>query len=128
VSLVLGIGLRSDTPYRELRDLVDRALAGLDRDSVRQVVTVRGRETEPGLQRLVASLGAVLVTIPAGELSEQPVPSPSTRVEALAGTASVAEASVIVSGADLVVPKQRSRRATVAVGRFPDAERPVRVQ
>lgn len=122
MSLVLGIGLRSGTSYRELRDLVDRALAGLDPRVVRQVITVDGKESEPGLQRLVASLAAELLTATALDLSQQPVPSPSDQVDRLAGTASVAEAAVLLSGADLVVPKQRSARATVAVGRLADPD------
>ena len=122
MSLVLGIGLRSGTSYRELRDLVDGALAGLEPRKVSRIVTVDGRESEPGLQRLVASLGAELFTAPALELSRQPVPTPSDDVERLAGTTSVAEAGVILSGAELVVRKQRSARATVAVGRLPGDE------
>ncbi|ADB32191.1 cob(II)yrinic acid a,c-diamide reductase [Kribbella flavida DSM 17836] len=127
MSLVLGIGLRAGTPYRELRELVDRALAGLEPRVVSQVVTVDGKEAEPGLQRLVASLGAQLFTATALELGQQPVPTPSERVDHLAGTASVAEAAVILSGADLVVPKLKSAGATVAVGRLsvePDTAAP----
>jgi 5,6-dimethylbenzimidazole synthase len=122
MTLVLGIGLRSGTSYRELRDLVDYALVGLDPTTVSQVVTVDGKETEPGLQRLVASLGASLFTATKLELSQQPVPTPSDQVDRLAGTTSVAEAAVILSGAELVVPKQLSARATVAVGRLPQGE------
>ena len=80
MNLVLGVGLRSGTSYRELRDLVEKALAGLEPRHVVRVVTVDGKEAEPGLQRLVASLGAELFTAPALELSRQPVPSPSGRV------------------------------------------------
>ncbi|TDU86689.1 cob(II)yrinic acid a,c-diamide reductase [Kribbella voronezhensis] len=123
MSLVLGIGLRSGTSYRELRDLVEKALAGLSPQDVIRVVTVEGKETEPGLQRLVASLAAELFTAPSPELSQQQVPTPSDEVERLTGTASVAEAAVILSGAELVVPKQRSARATVAVGKLPDNQR-----
>jgi 5,6-dimethylbenzimidazole synthase len=122
MTLVVGIGLRSGTSYRELRDLVDAALTGLEPRDVGYVVTVDGKETEPGLQRLVASLGAELFAASSPELSRQPVPTPSDRVEHLAGTASVAEAAVILSGAELVVPKQRSARATVAVGRLPQED------
>ncbi|WBQ02347.1 5,6-dimethylbenzimidazole synthase [Kribbella sp. CA-293567] len=120
MSLVLGVGLRSGTSYRELRDLVDSALAGMDAAEVSQVVTVDGRESEPGLQRLVASLGAQLLTASKLELSQHAVPTPSDTVERLAGTASVAEAAVMLSGAEVVVPKQASARATVAVGRLPE--------
>ncbi|GAA1612581.1 hypothetical protein GCM10009789_78530 [Kribbella sancticallisti] len=115
MTLVLGIGLRSGTSYRELRDLVDAVLAGLEPQEVSQVVTVNGRESEPGLQRLAASLGAPLFTATKLELSQQPVPTPSERP----GTTNVAEAAVLLSGAELVVPKRKSARATVAVGRFP---------
>ena len=124
MSLVVGIGLRTGTSYRELRDLVDSALAGLEPRDVTQVVTVDGREAEPGLQRLVASLGASLFTATALELSQQPVPTPSDHVDQLARTASVAEAAVILSGAELLVPKQRSARATVAVGKLPEEQVP----
>jgi 5,6-dimethylbenzimidazole synthase len=118
VTLVLGIGLRAGTSYRELRDLTDAALAGLDRADVSMVVTVDGKQAEPGLQRLVASLGARLFTATPDELAQQEVPSPSESVERLAGTTSVAEAAVILTGAELVVPKQRTAGATVAVGRL----------
>src|SRR4051794_14837859 len=76
VTLVLGIGLRAGTSYRELRDLTDAALAGLDRADVSMVVTVDGKQAEPGLQRLVASLGARLFTATPDELAQQEVPSP----------------------------------------------------
>lgn len=115
MTLVLGIGLRTGTSYRELRDLVDRALTGVV-GAVGTVVTVEGREEEPGLQRLVASLGAQLFTAASADLARQEVPSPSEQVGELAGTASVAEAAVLLSGAELVVPKQKSARATAAVG------------
>jgi 5,6-dimethylbenzimidazole synthase len=52
------------------------------------------------------------------ELAKQPVPTPSDRVEQLAGTASVAEAAVLTTGADLLVPKRRSSNATTAIGRL----------
>ena len=121
MNLVVGIGLRSGTPYRELRDLVAAALADAGGGKARLVVTVGGRETEPGLQRLVASLGAELHIVSAEELARQPVPTPSEKVEQLAGTASVAEAAVLATGAELVVTKQRSAQATTAIGRLPAA-------
>jgi 5,6-dimethylbenzimidazole synthase len=121
VSLVVGVGLRSGTSYRELRELVSAAVSEAGGGVVRTVVTIDGRQSEPGLQRLVASLGAALHTVPPLELAKQPVPTPSDHVEQLAGTASVAEAAVLSTGADLLVPKRRSPNATIAVGRLPHA-------
>ncbi|MFI7061025.1 5,6-dimethylbenzimidazole synthase [Kribbella sp. NPDC050124] len=131
MNLVVGIGLRSGTSYRELRDLVDAALAAAGGGDVRTVVTVDGKETEPGLQRLAASLNAVLQTASADELARQSVPTPSQQVARLRGTPSVAEAAVVLTGAELLVTKRRSINATAAVGRlhaapgYPPTEREV---
>ena len=121
MNLVVGVGLRAGTPYQELRDLVAAALAEAGAGTVRYVVTVAGRETEPGLQRLTASLGAELQTAAPEELARHPVPTPSQAVEHLTGVPSVAEAAVLATGAALVVTKRRSGHATAAVGRLPEA-------
>ncbi|GAB2640557.1 hypothetical protein GCM10009743_14510 [Kribbella swartbergensis] len=98
---------------------------------MRTVITVEGRETEPGLQRLVASLHAGLRTASAEDLKHQTVPTPSDRVEHLTSTPSVAEAAVLLTGAELLVPKRKSPNATTAVGRlraapgYPPTERDV---
>jgi 5,6-dimethylbenzimidazole synthase len=121
VNLVVGVGLRAGTSYRELRDLVDAALAEAGGGAVRTVITIEGRETEPGLQRLVASLNAHLETARAEELKRETVPTPSDQVEHLTSTPSVAEAAVLLTGAELVVPKRTSPNATTAIGRLPAA-------
>ncbi|TDD21271.1 5,6-dimethylbenzimidazole synthase [Kribbella turkmenica] len=131
MKLVVGVGLRSGTSYRELRDLVDATVAAAGGGDVRVVVTVEGRETEPGLQRLAAFLDAELHTTPVSELARHPAPTPGPRVERLTGTPSVAESAVLATGAELVVPKRRSVNATAAVGRmaaapgYPPTERDV---
>ncbi|WP_433168652.1 cobalamin biosynthesis protein [Kribbella sp. CA-247076] len=117
MSLVVGVGLRAGTSYRELRDLVDTTLAAAGGGDVRVVVTVEGRETEPGLQRLAAALDADLRTASIERLGQQPAPTPSEQVGRLTGTKSVAEAAVLATGAELIVTKHRSANATAAVGR-----------
>jgi 5,6-dimethylbenzimidazole synthase len=112
VSLVLGIGLRANTPYDELRGLIDQALTGVPGE-VALVATVEGRE--PALRQL----GHEIRTFSKAELAAQPVPTPSEHVDELTGTPSVAEAAVLAAGAQLIVPKQRSAGATVAIGRLP---------
>jgi 5,6-dimethylbenzimidazole synthase len=121
MNLVVGVGPRAGNPYQELRDLVAGALESAGAGVVRIVVTIEGRETEPGLQRLAASLGAELHTASPDELARHPVPTPSQAVEHLTGVPSVAEAAVLASGAELVVTKRRSAHATAAVGRLPEA-------
>ncbi|MET7282569.1 5,6-dimethylbenzimidazole synthase [Kribbella sp. NPDC005582] len=123
MNLVVGVGLRAGTSYRELRALVTEAVAAAGGGKVRILITADGRETEPAVQRVAAYLDAELQTVAPAELRRQNVPSPSEQVERLAGTPSVAEAAVLSTGAELVVPKRSSGgrrevrgRATVAVG------------
>nr|WP_238355887.1 5,6-dimethylbenzimidazole synthase [Kribbella sandramycini] len=116
--MVVGVGLRSGTSYRELRDLVSAAVAEAGGGRVRILITVEGRHQEPAVQRLAATLNAELQTVPKSELSKQNAPTPSTVVERLAGTPSVAEAAVLTTGAELIVTKRMSAGATVAVGQL----------
>ncbi|WP_410787406.1 5,6-dimethylbenzimidazole synthase [Kribbella sp. C-35] len=115
MNLVVGVGLRTGTPYAELHDLVTTALHELAGE-VRLVVTITGKEHEPALQELVAQLGADLRTFSNEELANQPVPTPSEQVEQLKGTPSVAEAAVLATGAQLLIPKRQTPNATIAIG------------
>ncbi|TDO61091.1 cob(II)yrinic acid a,c-diamide reductase [Kribbella sp. VKM Ac-2571] len=115
MNLVVGVGLRTGTSYAELQDLVTTALHELAGE-VGLVVTITGKENEPALQELVAQLGAELRTFSKDELAKQPVPTPSEQVEQLKGTPSVAEAAVLATGAQLLVPKQQTPNTTIAIG------------
>jgi cobalt-precorrin 5A hydrolase / precorrin-3B C17-methyltransferase len=55
----------------------------------------------------------------AEQLSAMGAPNPSSVVEGAVGTPSVAEASVLAGGAELLVEKRKSGNATVAAGRLP---------
>ena len=120
-SLVVGMGCNRGTDVAHLRDLLERTLAdhGLALDSVAAITTVDLKAGEIGLLQLVRQLGVKLIDYPAEELAAQPVPTPSAMVEGHVGTPSVAEASVVAHGAELIVAKQRSTDATCAVGRIP---------
>ena len=117
MNLVVGVGLRANTPYAELRALVDSALEEAGPGAVQLIVTVTDKEAQ--LHRLADDLKAELRAIPSSELAGQPAPNPSRYVEHVAGTPSVAEAAVLAAGAELLVPKRRSANATAAVGRLP---------
>ncbi len=120
-SLVVGMGCNRGTDAAHLRDLLERTLAenGLALDSVAALTTVDAKAGEIGLLQLANQLGMKLTDYPAEDLAQVPVPTPSATVEGHVGTPSVAEASVVAHGADLIVTKQRSTDATCAVGRIP---------
>ncbi|GAA1602107.1 hypothetical protein GCM10009742_57970 [Kribbella karoonensis] len=88
---------------------------------VRLLVTLTGRESEPALRQLADHLHAELRTFTAGELADQPAPTPSAQVAHLKTTPSVAEAAVLATGAELLVPKHKTPNTTIAVGRLPAA-------
>lgn len=120
-SLVAGMGCNRDTPVEALRELLEATFAdaGLAIGSLATIASVDAKADEPGLIDLAAQLGVPFRTYPAAELAEQDAPNPSDAVEAAVGTASVAEAAALSSGADLLVPKQRTSQATCAIGRIP---------
>lgn len=121
-SLVVGVGSSSGADAGGIERLVDEALrqAGLSVESVGLVATVDLKRDEPGIVALAARLGVELRTFPAEVLSRQDVPTPSEVVAAAVGTPSVAEAAALTAAgtdATLVVAKQRSSEATVAIAR-----------
>ncbi|SER58082.1 precorrin-3B C17-methyltransferase/precorrin-6y C5,15-methyltransferase (decarboxylating), CbiE subunit [Propionibacterium cyclohexanicum] len=120
-SLVVGMGCNKGTETDALRELLETTLAEhhLALGSVAQLVSADVKAGERGLIRLARQLGVDYRTFPAELLDAQSVPTPSSLVKAQVGTASVAEASVLASGAELVVAKRKSAQATCAIGRIP---------
>jgi cobalt-precorrin 5A hydrolase/precorrin-3B C17-methyltransferase len=120
-SLVAGVGCSRGARAGEILALLDRSLeeAGLSKKSVASLASVEAKSDETGLLEAAKELGVPLRFHPAEELSGVEVPNPSSVVKDAVGTPSVAEASVLASGAELVVEKRKSGMATVAVGRLP---------
>ncbi|MFI9561842.1 precorrin-3B C(17)-methyltransferase [Streptomyces rishiriensis] len=112
-SLVVGVGASRGVPVDEVLDLVRGALrdAGLSPRSLAQLATVDAKREEPGIVEAAARLAVPLVTYPAEELTTVEVPNPSDAPLAAVGTPSVAEASALVRGGELLVPKRKSARA-----------------
>jgi len=119
-SLVAGIGCSRGAKAAEILDLLDRSLevADLSKKSVTSLASVEAKSDEAGLLEAAEELGVPLRLHAAQELSAMEVPNPSSVVKDTVGTPSVAEASVLASGADLIVEKRKSGMATVAVGRL----------
>ncbi|MBK8460250.1 MAG: precorrin-3B C(17)-methyltransferase [Micropruina sp.] len=120
-SLVVGMGCNRGTTSEALRALLDATLTGarLSIASVAALTTVDAKADEPGLVELAAALGVPLVAYPSDDLATRDVPNPSAAPAAAVGTPSVAEASVLAHGAELLVEKHKTPEATCAVGRLP---------
>jgi cobalt-precorrin 5A hydrolase / precorrin-3B C17-methyltransferase len=120
-SLVAGVGCSRGVGSEEIQDLLDRSLeeAGLSKKSVASLASIDAKSDEAGLLEAAESLGVPLRFHSAADLSSMKVPNPSSIVESAVGTPSVAEASVLASGGELVVEKRKSENATVAIGRLP---------
>lgn len=120
-SLIAGMGCNRGTSAFSLRELLERTLAeaGLAIDSLAAIASVDAKADEAGLIELAADLGVPFRTFGAETLAGFDVPNPSSHAQAVLGTPSVSEAAVLASGADLVVPKQKTPEATCAIGRIP---------
>jgi cobalt-precorrin 5A hydrolase/precorrin-3B C17-methyltransferase len=120
-SLVAGIGCSRGAEATEILTLLDSALheAGLSLKSVAALASIDVKSGEPGLLEAAEILGLPLRFHTAGELAIIEVPNPSPVVAEAVGAPSVAEASVLASGAELLLEKRKSEKATVAIGRLP---------
>ena len=120
-SLVGGVGCSRGASVDEILVLLDASLdqAGLSKASVAALASIDVKGDEAGLLEAAERLGVPVRFHDAHALSAVEPPNPSEVVRSAVGTPSVAEAAVLVSGAELVVEKRKSAMATVAVGRLP---------
>jgi cobalt-precorrin 5A hydrolase/precorrin-3B C17-methyltransferase len=120
-SLIVGVGCSRGAGVGEILDLIHSSLneAKLSEKSIASLASVEAKSDEAGLLEAAEELGVPLRFYAAEELSAMEVPNPSPVVEDAVGTPSVAEASVLASGAEILVEKKKSEIATVAVGRLP---------
>jgi cobalt-precorrin 5A hydrolase/precorrin-3B C17-methyltransferase len=123
--LVVGIGCERGVSTDEIIALLDRLPElGYDPAAVAAIASLDLKADEEALVAVAERLGVPFVTHPAAVLSTVDVPTPSDVVAAEVGTASVAEASALVTARsrtggepELVVPKQKQGRVTMAVAR-----------
>ncbi len=120
-SLVAGVGCSRGASGGEILGLLRASLseAGLSERSVGALASIDAKRDEAGLLEAADGLGVPVRFHPAESLSAVETPNPSSIVREAVGTPSVAEAAVLVSGADLVLQKRKSAMATVALGRLP---------
>ncbi|MDX2289142.1 MAG: cobalamin biosynthesis protein [Hyphomicrobiaceae bacterium] len=89
-----GLGFNSAATAASLRDALDRA-GGVDGLVV--LATAAAKADAGPLRELAATLGLPIRAVTRGELATAPVLTRSTRVAALYGTGSVAEAAAVVA-------------------------------
>jgi cobalt-precorrin 5A hydrolase / precorrin-3B C17-methyltransferase len=120
-SLVAGVGCSRGASAGEILDLLRASLAkaGLSERSVAAITSIDAKRDETGLLEAAEELGIPVWFHPADSLAAVEAPNPSAVVREAVGTPSVAEAAVLVSGAELVLQKRKSAMATVALGRMP---------
>jgi cobalamin biosynthesis protein CbiG len=111
--ITVGVGAVSGVTAAEVLAAVDAVLPATE--GCVRVATLDVRAREPGLRDAAARRGWALVGHPAAALADVAVPTPSDRVAAAVGTASVAEAAALLHGGALTVPKTVRGRVTVAV-------------
>lgn len=117
-SLIIGIGVSSNTPPNAVGDLVIDTLAEaeLSRSCVYAVATLDRHAGGPS----VAALGFNVLQFSASVLATTRVPNPSRITYEATGTPSVCEAAALRaagSGARLIVAKRHNRDATLAIAR-----------
>ena len=117
--LIAGVGVSADATAEEVERLLGDALAEAARswEELKVIATLDTRCTHPALIALTARRYMTLCGLPAAALAQIAVPTPSSAVEAHAGTTSVAEAAALLAGRAtvLVLPKRASAHATVAL-------------
>jgi cobalt-precorrin 5A hydrolase/precorrin-3B C17-methyltransferase len=119
--LTVGIGCERGTDPQEVRTLIKETFLkhNLSGHAVATYASIDLKEDEPAIFELYN-----VTFFSAEELAAQSdkIENPSAYVEDTVGTPSVAEASALAAagvGAKLIVPKTKSKRATIAVAQAP---------
>ena len=133
-TLVAGIGCRRGVCLDELWDFVGNTFYKfrLWEDSIAAIATADLKADEPGIIELAAQYGAPLQTYSAEQLNQVFADLPdaglnkSEAAHRLLGLWGVAEpAAFLAAGsAELVIPRQKTHQATLAVARIPYATHP----
>ncbi len=117
--LVAGVGCNTKTSSREILELLHGVFTAnnLCLSSLQCLVSTSKKAQEPGLLQAADSLGLNLICIEHHLLQDIEVPNPSATVHKHMGVSSICEAAAIVhtNRGRLLVPKTKSRNATLAV-------------
>ncbi|MBI9074577.1 MAG: cobalt-precorrin 5A hydrolase [Desulfatibacillum sp.] len=122
--LVAGIGCRRGVSKEELEAFIRVVFQdqGLSIHSLARIVSVDLKADEPGLNQLATALDAPISFYSTNELDQvKSVPNPSPLVDKHIGVKSVCEAAAILATGQrsLIVTKQASKTATIAIAAMP---------
>ena len=120
-SLVVGIGLHWDTSSDVIESGIKTVLSekGLSFKSIRNISSINREAKVRGLEEFSKQYEIPIEIYDKDQLASVSVPNPSATVQRFEGTASVSEASSLLSSkGELIVPKQKfPPNLTVAVSR-----------
>lgn len=121
-SLAAGIGCNRDTAKAEIETLLMETLVqnNLALNSIKTIASIDIKNDEQGLLSLGADLNLPLVFFTKEELNAaRGIENPSATVAAHTGAKSVCEAAAILATdqGSLIVPKNKSKNATIAIAR-----------
>ena len=124
IRLTLGLGCARNCPVEDMWALVERSLrnANIAPGGIAAVASIDLKGDEPAILAVAQRLGVPLRLFTAAELEKfaSEIPNPSSVVFDEVGCHGVAEAAALAVGDHaprLVVPKQKTKTATCAVGR-----------
>ena len=121
-SLVVGIGLHWDTSRDDIESGIKTTFnnKGLSFKSIRNISSINREAKVKGLEEFSRQHGIPVEIYDKDKLASVSVPNPSMTVQKFEGTASVSEASSLLSSkGELIVPKQKfPPNLTVAVSRI----------
>jgi cobalt-precorrin 5A hydrolase len=120
--LAAGIGCNRNTDKTEIKTLLLETLARhhLSAASLKTIASIDIKNDEPGLQALATDLEIPIAFYSKEELNTaMGIENPSAMVETHTGAKSVCEAAAILATGQgsLIVPKKKSKNATVALAR-----------
>lgn len=117
--LAVGVGCNRGTSAGEMARLLDQTFAdaSLSRANLKCLASIENKRDETGILELARELKTECVFFPAERLRAVTVPNPSPLVEEHMGVPSVCEAAAMAAAEStcLLVPKKKTRNATLAV-------------
>jgi cobalt-precorrin 5A hydrolase len=120
--IVAGIGCRRGTPTEDIVNLVHAVLAKLEvqREKLDAIATEAEKANERGIEDAARCLSVHLIHCPIGDLEQvtDKVMTRSSRVQALKGVPSIAEASALVAAgrnARLLGARVSAEKVTCAI-------------